>query len=170
MFESPSPPPPPPLLRTSQIVVCLHSKTPRSNLTRKGSIGAKFNSGSTMTRKSINLTRNMTQSWVILTPLYVKSAESCPNSWSLLTRNWVWPQWTREFLECMKWLRELSYPCWWIPGRSGCSQEWPCRHRTRSRWWRGSWANSGRRTADWRFPRHIPYLHAGIQIMSSSRA
>ena len=39
-------------------------KTPAgSNLIRKGSLGAKLHSGSTMTRKSVNLTRNMTQSW-----------------------------------------------------------------------------------------------------------
>ena len=39
-------------------------KTPGSNLTRKGSIGAKLHSGSTMTRKSVSLTWNMTQCWV----------------------------------------------------------------------------------------------------------
>ena len=74
------------------------------NLTRKGSIGAKLNSeynkitktksgsawsrkesirakvhyGSTMTRKTVNLTRNLTQSWVKLPPLFVKSTESWP--------------------------------------------------------------------------------------------
>ena len=78
-----------------------------SNLTRKGSTGAKLHSGSTMTRKSVNLTWNMTQSWVTLTPLFVKYAESWPISGSSLTRNGVWPQWTlsgssltRVFLEC----------------------------------------------------------------------
>ena len=45
-----------------------------------------------MTRKSVNSTLNVTQSWVNLTPLFVKSAKSWPNSGSLLTRNWVWPQ------------------------------------------------------------------------------
>ena len=42
---------------------------------QKGSIGTKLHSGSTMTRKSVNLTRNMTQSWVNLTPLFVKSLQ-----------------------------------------------------------------------------------------------
>ena len=46
-------------------------KTPRSAWPGKGSIGAKLHSGSPMTRKSVNLTRNMTQSWVNLTPLFV---------------------------------------------------------------------------------------------------
>ena len=32
--------------------------------------------GSNVTRKSVNVTRNMTQSWVNLTSLFVKSAES----------------------------------------------------------------------------------------------
>ena len=58
-------------------------------MTRKGSIGAKLHSGSTMTRKSVNLTRNVTQSWVNLTPLFVKSAEIWPVSGSSLTRNGV---------------------------------------------------------------------------------
>ena len=67
-------------------------KTPAgSNLIRKGSLGAKLHSGSTMTRKSVNLTRNMTQRWVTLTPFYVRSAKSWQNSGSLLTRNWVIP-------------------------------------------------------------------------------
>ena len=51
-------------------------KTPGSNLTRKRSIGAKLHSESTPIRKSVNLTRNMTQSWVNLTQLFVKLAES----------------------------------------------------------------------------------------------
>ena len=63
----------------------IHSKNTRVSVTRervhwgqtpfrgsawhgKGSIGAKLHSGSMMTRKSVNLTRNMTQSWVNLTP------------------------------------------------------------------------------------------------------
>ena len=45
-------------------------KTPGSAWPGKGSIiGANLHSGSTMTRKSVNLTRNMTQSWVNLTPI-----------------------------------------------------------------------------------------------------
>ena len=83
-------------------------KHPGQTWSGKGSIGAKLHSGSTMTRKSVSLTRNMTQSWVNLTPLFVKSAESWPHSGSLLTRNGVWPQWTlfrvtltRVFLECI---------------------------------------------------------------------
>ena len=47
--------------------------------------------GPTMTRKSVNLTRNVTQSWVNLTPLFVKSTESWPISRGpSLTRNGVW--------------------------------------------------------------------------------
>ena len=61
--------------------------------TRKGSIGAILNSGSTMTQSLVNLLWNMAQSWVNLTPLFVKSAERWPNSGSLLIRNWVWLQW-----------------------------------------------------------------------------
>ena len=60
-----------------------------------------------MTLKLVNLTQNITQSWINLTPLFVKSAESWPISGSLLTRNGVWPQWTlfqvtltRVFVEC----------------------------------------------------------------------
>ena len=75
--------------------------------TRKGTIGVKLHSGSTTTRKSVNLTQSMTQSWVNVTPLFIKSAESWRNPGSLLTRNWVWPQWTlfwvtltRVFLKC----------------------------------------------------------------------
>ena len=78
-------------------------------MTRKGFIGAKLHSGSTMTRKSVNLTRNVTQSWVNLTPLFVKSGGSWQISVSSLTRNGVWPQWTlfrvpltRVFLECIQ--------------------------------------------------------------------
>ena len=86
----------------------VHSKNTRvRKLTRKGSIGAKLHSGSTMTRKSVNLTRNVTRSWVNLTSLLVKSAKSWPISGSSLTRNGVWPQWTLfrvtltlVFLEC----------------------------------------------------------------------
>ena len=55
-------------------------KTPGSAWPGKGSIGAKLHSGSTMTRKSVILTRNMTQLWVTLTPLFVKSAKSWPYS------------------------------------------------------------------------------------------
>ena len=99
----------------------LHSKNTRVKLDpEKRSIGAKLYSESTMTRKSVNLTRNMTESWVNLTTLYVKSAESWPHSGSLLTRKGVWPQWTlfrvtltRMFLECyfalynyFGWIRE----------------------------------------------------------------
>ena len=71
----------------------LYTLNPRVSVTRK-----RVHWGQTLfrvndDRKSVNLTRNMTQSWVNLTPLFVKSAESWPNSWSLLTRNGVWPQW-----------------------------------------------------------------------------
>ena len=76
------------------IAVLLHSKKyPGQRDSEKGSIGAKLHSGSAMTWKSLNLTRKMTQSWVNLTPLFVKSAESWPNSGSLLTQNGVWPRW-----------------------------------------------------------------------------
>ena len=56
----------------------IHSKKkkPWSDLTRKGSIGAKLLSGSMIPGKSVNLTQNMTERWVNLTPLFVKSAES----------------------------------------------------------------------------------------------
>ena len=65
-----------------------------SNVTRDRSIGVRLNSGSTIIRKSVNLPRNMTQSWVNLTSLFVKSAENSPNSGSILTRNWVLSRWT----------------------------------------------------------------------------
>ena len=60
-------------LLISFVSLCLYYtlKTPGSAWPGKGSIGAKLHCGSTMTRKSVNLTRNMTQSWVILTPLLV---------------------------------------------------------------------------------------------------
>ena len=57
---------------------CIHSnmgmytlKTPRSAWPGKRSVGARLHSGSTMTRKSVNLTRNLTQSWVNLTALVI---------------------------------------------------------------------------------------------------
>ena len=52
----------------------LHSKNTRVSVTRKRvhwGFGAKLHSGSTMTQKSVNLKRIMTQSWVNLTPLFV---------------------------------------------------------------------------------------------------
>ena len=82
----------------SEVAICGHRNvyvrprdtlnTPGSKLTRKGSIGNKHHSGITMTRKWVNLTRNMTQSWVNRT--LVKSAESWSNSGSLLTQKWVY--------------------------------------------------------------------------------
>ena len=51
-------------------------KTPESNLTRKGSIiWGQTPLPATVTRKLVNLTRNMTQRWFNQTPLFVKSAQ-----------------------------------------------------------------------------------------------
>ena len=50
----------------------LHSKNTRVTVTRgKGPLGPNSIPGQHVTRKSVNLTRNMTQSWVNLTPLFV---------------------------------------------------------------------------------------------------
>ena len=65
----------------------IHSKNTWVSVNREGVyIGAKLH--------SVNMTWNMTHSWVNLTPFFVKSVENWPNSWSLLTRKGVWPQWT----------------------------------------------------------------------------
>ena len=74
--------------------ILVHSKNTRVKVDPEKVHCGQTPFGSTMTPKSVNLTRNMTQSWVNLTPLFVKSAESWPISGSSLTRNGVWPQWT----------------------------------------------------------------------------
>ena len=64
----------------------IHSKTPGSAWPGKGSVGVKLHSGSTMTRKSVNLTRNMTQNWVSLAPLFVNLTDfrvTVDPEWSL---------------------------------------------------------------------------------------
>ena len=92
-------------MKTRRISVHSKKNTPGSTWPGNGSIVAKLHSGSTMTRKSVNLTRNMTQSWVTLTPLFVKSDQILGHFWP---RTEVWPQWTffrvtltRVLLECI---------------------------------------------------------------------
>ena len=109
-------------------------KTTGSNVPRRcplGSIRLKF--GSMNTQKSVNLLRNMTQSWVNLSSvnlprnmiqswvnlsLFVKSAENLTNSRSLLTRNWVRPRWTlfwvtltQVFAECTIFPDYIEFCC-----------------------------------------------------------
>ena len=73
----------------------LHSKKKNgSNLTRKGSIGAKFLSLSRMTRKSVSFP----QTWKIMGSAWPCSGSYSPSGWlisgSSLNRNGVWLQWT----------------------------------------------------------------------------
>ena len=73
-------------------------------------------------RKSVNLTLNMTQSWVNLTLLFCQVRRKLANSGSLLTRNGVWSQWTlfrvtlnRLCLECRslrtRTVHRVTYMC-----------------------------------------------------------
>ena len=88
-------------------------KTPGSARPGKGSIGAKLHSGSTMTRKSVNLTWNMTQIWVNLTSLFVNLTDFrviVDPEWSLAPDGpFSGSRLTRVFLECRAMTRLVDF-------------------------------------------------------------
>ena len=82
-------------LKNHKLIESYTLKLPGANDTWKWSIGVKLNSGSMRTQKSVNLPRNMTQTWASLTQLFVKSEESWPIPGHFLTRKWVRLWWIR---------------------------------------------------------------------------